>query len=80
MTDIRHHNLQAITDADIAAEGIVQGELGYGTPGSPGSWRPTPVEAFAALWDRLHENPDAQWMADPPVVAITFRLLEPAAS
>lgn len=78
LTAVRVEPLHAITDADAAAEGIQPGELGFGVPGLPGTWQPTPREAFAALWDSIHDQHD--WQSNPEVVVLSFRVLPPEAA
>lgn len=78
VTDLRKQHLQDIPEDDCLAEGIQRGALGFGLPPFANSWRPTPREAFAAMWDRLHDHHDAAWAKNPRVIAITFRLLETA--
>jgi hypothetical protein len=70
VTAIRFQRLQDITPEDALAEGITEGDLGWGVRGFPGSWRETPREAFAALWDEIHDRED--WDSNPEVAALTF--------
>lgn len=79
VTGTKTERLQAISDADAMAEGIVWSDRwgAFIVPGIehpakdfPVLSRPTPREMFAALWDVIH-GPGA-WLADPEVVAPSF--------
>lgn len=75
--------LQQISEADAAAEGIVDiprsltrhGRMdGYGVQGTPPEDASTTrVNAFHRLWCGLHGN--ASWNANPYVVALTVRVI-----
>ena len=72
ITDVRLERLQAITDADIRAEGIVA--AGFVEPGQ--SLR----DAWATGWDRINggrhkpERPTL-WASNPWVIAYDFRVI-----
>lgn len=81
VTNVRRQRLQAITEADALAEGIVSEPVGesprfhvpcikHPNPDFPELSRGTAREMFAALWDTIHGS--GQWLADPEVVALTF--------
>lgn len=36
-------------------------------------WKADPVEAYAALWDRLHRGEGERWEDNPQVLVLTFR-------
>lgn len=70
VTEIRQQPLQDITEADAIAEGLTQEDGRWGVPGMPVTWDENPRQAYAALWDQLHDDPD--WRANPQVFAVTF--------
>lgn len=80
VTEVRHHHLQNISDADAIAEGVVHDrDKGFWVPGVdhpnrdfPYLSRPTAREMYAALWDTLHGS--GEWLGNPGVVALTFRV------
>jgi hypothetical protein len=75
--------LQAISEEDAAAEGIVRIERsltrhgrmdGYGAPGtSPEDASTTRVNAFRRLWQSLHGS--ESWDSNPEVVAISGKVI-----
>jgi hypothetical protein len=80
LTDVRTERLHDITDADCMAEGIQRAttpsQFPFGVPGIPGTWNDTSREAFAALWDHIHDKHD--WRSNPEVVVLTFRQEAPS--
>lgn len=60
VTDVRIERLQAITFADMLAEGVrrAAGDL--------------PGDAWRQLWDGLHDKDGERWADDPWLVALTF--------
>lgn len=80
LIDVRIQSLQALTDEDAIAEGIVEHETcGWHVPGLPHPLkefpilsRSTPREMYAALWDTLHGS--GEWLGNPDVVALTFEI------
>lgn len=83
VTGVKVERLQAITDADAEAEGIVEDDgsepdIWYVPGAARADWkiqmssRPAPV--FRSLWIALH-GADA-WNANPFVVAISFRVIK----
>jgi hypothetical protein len=80
VTDVRVERLQAISEADALAEGVVQHRDGYFEV--PGVRHPnkdfgalarvTAREMYAALWDVI--NGSGAWLADPWIVATTFEV------
>ena len=85
---VRVERVQAITEADAAAEGIIDiarsvtqhGRLdGYGVPGTPPERAETTRRnAFATLWDTINGK-RAPWASNPFVFVVTFRRIEPVA-
>ena len=82
---VRLERLQAISEADIRAEGIACPSCGSGGPGSLGTTcgycetvlasGETPLrEGFRKLWDSLNAT-RAPWASNPWVWVITFRRL-----
>ncbi len=63
ITEIRAERVQAITKADIKAEGVVK------------SW-PTPLVHFVDLWDSLNAERGYSWESDPWCWCISFKLLK----
>ena len=80
VTEVRVQRLQEISEEDAIAEGckvapsgcFVFEETRYDKAGLCHS---NPVTAFGIFWDELH-GPDA-WMANPWVMAISFKRVEP---
>lgn len=78
VTDVRVERLQAISEADAIAEGVVADpEKGFWVPGVehpskdfPWLSRSTARGMYAALWDAI--NGSGEWLADPWVVAVSF--------
>lgn len=63
LTDVRVERLQAITEADAAAEGV--GEPPWGTR----------AESYATLWDSINsKKPGCAWSANPWVWVLSFRV------
>jgi hypothetical protein len=71
---VQVERLHAMTDSDARAEGILQpeGSASWTDSLAAPDWWPTPREAFAALWDRLHDKPGERWADNPLIVAISF--------
>jgi hypothetical protein len=74
ITDVRRQRLQEISDNDAISEGLERA-----LPDRPEQWHVRgvdvmpesfPTDAFAALWDHLHNDWD--WASNPEVVALTF--------
>lgn len=77
VTDVRVERLHDCSERDAIAEGIVQhdGARGghppiFGLLDDRAILRPTPVEAYSALWNSI--NGPGAWEANPWVVAVTF--------
>ncbi|NIK50307.1 hypothetical protein [Xanthomonas arboricola] len=80
ITDVRVERLQAISDADAAAEGIIEYDMGdipamYGTgyPDSDPNADSSPRGAFQKLW----QSTGGDWDANPWVWVIGFRRVTP---
>ncbi|WP_126965773.1 hypothetical protein [Xanthomonas arboricola] len=80
ITDVRVERLQAISDADAAAEGIIEYDMGdrpamYGTgyPDSDPNADSSPRGAFQKLW----QSTGGDWDANPWVWVIGFRQVTP---
>ncbi|QDS15746.1 hypothetical protein [Xanthomonas arboricola] len=78
ITDVRVDRLQAISDADATAEGIIEYDMGdrpamYGTgyPDSDPNADSSPRGAFQKLW----QSTGGDWDANPWVWVISFRRL-----
>jgi hypothetical protein len=75
----RVERLQAITEADILAEGVTVDRVAAWT-GIPWSDLPTLHDAWAAGWNHINgRRPGARWEDDPWVWVTTFRVLDGAA-
>lgn len=81
VTVVRVEPLQAISEQDAIAEGIVEHETcGWHVPGLPHPMkafpifsRPSPREMYAALWDELHGS--GEWLGNPDVLALEFSVV-----
>jgi len=69
---IRVERLQDISGADCIAEGIASAPGGWWS-GATGQSSPTPVGAYALLWESIHGP--GLWAANPWVWVIEFRRL-----
>lgn len=71
--------LQAITEADAEAEGVVWDSAdGFDVWYVPGADIPhtgTAAECFNGLWSSLHTSEGERWQDSPDVVALTFRVM-----
>lgn len=81
VTGTKIERLQAITEEDARAEGIIEvkppdrdGRRHFGLPGDDGIHPPTAARAFFRLWSSLHG--DDSLKANPWVVAPTFRVIK----
>ncbi len=81
--DVRVERLQACSEADAVAEGIVPTDGGFIIPGqysADGSGRPrtarSAISAYDSLWQMINgvDGPKS-WDANPWVVAYTFRVV-----
>lgn len=78
ITEINVEPLQNITEEDCLKEGIYECidfddcERGFGY--DDGYWYATPLEAFAALIDKVYGK--GTWQRNPFVFAYTFELLK----
>jgi hypothetical protein len=71
VTDVRVQQLQDISEADCAAEGILRTDSGHFDYHEHAEIRfTTALGAYRDLWNSLH-GPDA-WAANPWVIALTF--------
>lgn len=78
VTEIRRERVQDISLADCLSEGVILISNEWGTPwykSIGGEWK-TAREAFAELWNSIHEKPGTRWADDPEVWALTFELEE----
>lgn len=81
--DVRTQHVQDISDEDAIAEGIQKHRLGDYWQGATHPIKGIPKSmvtaraAFADRWEELHRK-RAPWASNPPVYAITFRVIEPA--
>ena len=78
ITGVRVERLNAISEADAAAEGIIKYDMGghgplFGTgyPDTDPCARDTPVGAYAALWESI--NGAGSWDANPWVWVVEFQ-------
>ena len=62
---VRVERLQAITEADARAEGVVS---------DGGGDRVHPIERYRAIWDSINADSGHGWETNPWVWVITFRL------
>jgi hypothetical protein len=69
ITDLRIERLQAITQEDAQAEGIIGPVRGF-LPGHDY------IREFRRLWDGINAKRDFGWDVNPWVFAITFKVLE----
>lgn len=77
VTDVRVERVQAITEEDALAEGIVPRGGGFGVYGDDTIWDSAPELAFFALWNSIHKDDGPHgWFANPWVAALTFKMVE----
>jgi len=81
ITGVRVERLNAISEADAAAEGIIKYDMGghgplFGTgyPDTDPCARDTPVGAYAALWESI--NGAGSWDANPWVWVVEFQRVD----
>jgi len=63
LLSIHQEPLQAITPADVTAEGLTA--------------YPDPTRGFAGLWDDIYTVPGTRWQDNPQVFVLTFELVIP---
>lgn len=73
VTGVRVERLQAISEADALAEGIVETCGGYGLPGGSHFHSVDPRESYWSLWEAINGPGSVQ--ADPWVWVVEFRRL-----
>ncbi|MDX4939380.1 hypothetical protein SG000_03170 [Klebsiella pneumoniae] len=81
ITDVRVERLNAISEKDARAEGIIDGGcLNCGEPEPCGCANPEPdaTDAFAYLWQSIYGQEN--WNADPWVWVISFKRVEGGAA
>ncbi|OVW86089.1 hypothetical protein [Klebsiella pneumoniae] len=81
ITDVRVERLNAISEEDARAEGIIDGGcLNCGEPEPCGCANPEPdaTDAFAYLWQSIYGQEN--WNADPLVWVIEFKRVEGGAA
>ncbi|HBQ8415302.1 MULTISPECIES: hypothetical protein [Klebsiella] len=81
ITDVRVERLNAISEEDARAEGIIDGGcLNCGEPEPCGCANPEPdaTDAFAYLWQSIYGQEN--WNADPWVWVIEFKRIEGGAA
>lgn len=81
ITDVRVERLNAISEEDARAEGIIDGGcLNCGEPEPCGCANPEPdaTDAFAYLWQSIYGQEN--WNADPWVWVISFKRIEGGAA
>ncbi|HBR7326709.1 TPA: hypothetical protein MIN96_26520 [Klebsiella pneumoniae] len=81
ITDVRAERLNAISEEDARAEGIIDGGcLNCGEPEPCGCANPEPdaTDAFAYLWQSIYGQEN--WNADPWVWVIEFKRVEGGAA
>ena len=86
VTDVRVERVQEISEADVAAEGIIRIERsartdglidGYGLSETPKDQiQTTRRYAFWALWDSIYAKSGFGWDANPWVWATTFKVIK----
>lgn len=72
---IRSHHLQEISNRDAAAEGMqfhTAVPRRWIVPGHPELWGATARDAYARLWNLLHDRPGVRWEDNPRVIACEF--------
>jgi len=79
VTDVRVERLQAISDADVIAEGIGYDADGYcwSDESAPSRGQPltiNPIDAYRWLWESI--NGAGSWDANPWVWVVSFRRIE----
>ncbi|HEV2540252.1 MAG TPA: hypothetical protein VGU03_11145 [Frateuria sp.] len=73
VTGVRVERLQAISEADSIAEGLLRDREGWrGAPDLP--WFASPLAAYRSLWESI--NGDGSWDANPWVRVVEFRRIE----
>lgn len=81
ITDVRVERLNAISEEDARAEGIIDGGcLNYGEPEPCGCANPEPdaTDAFAYLWQSIYGQ--ESWDANPWVWVVSFERIEGGAA
>lgn len=73
VTSVKVERLNDISEADCFAEGVT-GEITTEGTGETRPFGPAALMNFGALWERL--NGEGSWLANPFVVAITFRVIK----
>ena len=63
LLSIHLESLQAITPADVTAEGLAA--------------YPDPTKGFVALWNSINTKPGTRWQDNPQVFVLTFELVTP---
>lgn len=76
ITEVRAERLQAITEEDAKAEGIIW--VTIETAPQSGIYRPCAVENFSRLWDPLNAKRGYGWDKNKWVWPISFKRLEAA--
>jgi hypothetical protein len=71
--DVRVERLQAISEADATAEGLLQAYGGWVADSDGRCFGKDPQNAFRALWESI--NGAESWAANPWVVAVSFRVV-----
>lgn len=75
LTDVRVERLQAISEADALAEGIVRlPDDGYGLPDGSHYHHTDPRISYWSLWDAINEQGATE--ANPWIVAMTFKRVD----
>lgn len=75
VTGVRVERLQAISDADAIAEGIIRDRDGWrGAPDLP--WFASPVATFRSLWESI--NGSGSWDDNPLVWVVKFQRIQQA--
>jgi hypothetical protein len=78
VTDVRVQRLQEISGGDAIAEGLLafpeNGEATHWATGADRNdiWFTDPREAYADLWNGLHDKPGERWDDNPWIVAVSF--------
>ena len=76
ITDVRVQRLQAISEEDALAEGVVCNDGSPFIQGIPTTLIQQPREEFMHLWDSINAKRGYGWDSNPWVWAIMFRQLE----
>lgn len=78
ITDVWLQRLQAISEQDAIAEGVLREDTGTYTASPGGQRYPRARDAFAALWDSINATRGYGWERNPWVWVVEFERFERA--